>query len=265
MEFSWQQKERYTRNFALKEIGQDGQNRLLHSRVLVVGAGALGSAALYYLAAAGVGTLGIADGDLVDLSNLQRQILHSEPRLGMEKATSAQKTLSMLNSDIQIHVYPHRMTPDNIQGIIRHYDFVIDATDRFEAKFLINDACVLEHKPYVHAGIVRFGGQVMTYVPGKGPCLRCLMEDVPHHAPTSAEVGVLGACVGVLGSIQATEAIKYLLGIGDLLTGRILQFDGLKMTFRISRMRTSPSCKVCGRAAVVKDLKATPSDYEERP
>lgn len=265
MTFSPEQRERYARHFVLQEMGETGQKQLLNSRVLVVGAGALGSAALYYLAAAGVGTLGIADGDRVDRSNLQRQILHSEERLGMEKATSAQKTLSRLNSDVKIQVYPHRVTPDNIQAMIREYDFVIDATDRFEAKFLINDACVLERKPYVHAGIVRFGGQVMTYVPGAGPCLRCLMEEVPHHAPISNQVGVLGACVGVLGSIQATEAIKYLLGIGQLLTGRILQFDGLGMTFRISRMGASPACKVCGPSAVIRDLTQYPMDYEETP
>lgn len=263
MILSPEQENRYARHLCLREVGPTGQQKLLDGRVLVVGAGALGSAALYYLAAAGVGTLGAADGDEVDRSNLQRQILHGEDRLGMNKAVSSQLSLARLNTDVRVRVYPHYLTPDNILDTLQDYDFIIDATDRFPAKFLLNDACVLARKPYAHAGIVGFGGQAMTYVPGQGPCLRCLMETVPRHAPTSAEVGVLGACVGVLGSIQATEAIKYLLGAGELLTGRILQFDGLGMTFRVSRMRPSPTCKLCGPAGARWTLQAHRSDYEE--
>ncbi len=264
MVFTEKQVERYSRHFVLKEIGIAGQEKLLNSSVLVIGAGALGSAALFYLAAAGVGTLGISDYDNVDLSNLQRQILHNTKTVGITKTQSAKQTIESLNPDIRIVLHEEKMTVDNISDIIQRYDFIIDATDRFESKFLINDACVLAEKPYVHAGIVRFSGQVLTYVPHKSPCLRCLLEDVPPHTVTCTEVGVLGAAVGVLGSIEALEAIKYLVGAGELLMGRLLNFDGLEMKFRTIPFPISPHCRICGKNADIHNLKNNQKDYTEK-
>ena len=263
MAFSEEQLERYSRHFVLSELGVAGQQKLLHSRVLVIGAGALGSAASLYLAAAGVGCLGIADYDRVELSNLQRQILHRTDRVGERKVDSARQTLQALNPDVTVLPLAQRITPDNITGILADYDFVVDATDRFETKFLINDACVLGHKPFVHAGIVRFAGQAMTYVPGRGPCLRCLLEDVPPNTVTCAQAGVLGAATGVLGSIQALETIKYLTGIGELLTGRVLYFDGLTMQTRVSRFpHPAPDCRVGGEHPTIRDVVENRAEYE---
>ncbi len=240
---------RYDRNILLQEVGEAGQEILLHSKVLIIGAGGLGSAAAFYLAAAGVGTLGIADGDRVDLSNLQRQILHGVDNLGQEKVTSAGATLRSLNPELQLQLYPMRMTEENLERTMEPYQILLDCTDRFASKFLINDVCVKAGKPYVHGGVLRYGGQVMTYVPGQGPCLRCLLGDgpAPEEDVSCAQVGVLGAAAGVLGSIQAMEAVKYLLGIGQLLVGKILLYDGLNLQFRISEMpHADPNCSVCG-------------------
>lgn len=265
MAFSGEQLERYSRHFVLKEIGVAGQKKLLNSSVLVIGAGALGSAALLYLAAAGVGTLGISDYDSVNLSNLQRQILHNTETIGMSKTQSAKQTIERLNPDVHVILHEEKMTADNITDTIQKYDFIIDATDRFESKFLINDACVLAEKPYVHAGIVRFGGQVLTYIPHKGPCLRCLLENVPPDTLTCAEAGVLGAAVGVLGSIEALEAIKYIVDTGELLVGRLLNFDGLEMKFRtIPFPKAVPYCRVCGKKADILNLKDNRDEYIER-
>lgn len=265
MIFSEEQLERYSRHFVLREIGVSGQKRLLASKVLVIGAGALGSSALMYLAAAGVGTLGIADYDTVDISNLQRQIIHNAQTVGMNKALSAGQTIGNLNSDVAVKLHCERMTTDNIQSIIADYDFIIDGTDRFETKFLINDACVLSQKPYSHAGAVRFEGQLMTYVPGRGPCLRCILEDIPPRetALTCSQAGVLGAVTGVVGSLQALEAIKYLLGIGELLVGKVLHFDGLTMQFRVVRMsEANPDCAVCGKNPEIRNLADNREEYE---
>lgn len=263
MAFSQEQLERYSRHFVLKEIGVSGQKKLLKSKVLVIGAGGLGSVALMYLASAGVGTIGIADHDTVSLSNLQRQIIHKSSSLDMRKTRSAEQTIKELNPDTNIVLHEKKITAENIEKILLPYDFIIDATDRFETKFLINDACVLTHKPYVHAGVVRFGGQVMTYVPNKGPCLRCLLEQVPPDTVTCSQVGVLGAAVGILGSIQALEAVKYLTNTGELLVGRILNFDGLNMNFRIiSFSDCVPNCRVCGEHPDILDLKKNKSEYE---
>ena len=267
MAFSEEQLERYSRHFVLREIGVSGQKKLLRSKVLVIGAGALGSGALLYLAAAGVGTIGIADDDRVDRSNLQRQIVHRTDRIGMLKAVSARQTLEELNPDVSFEVYPRRVTVDNIQEIIQPYDFIIDGTDRFESKFLINDACVLSRKPYSHAGAVRFGGQTMTYVPEQGPCLRCLLDEVPppDQSTTCSQAGVLGAVTGVLGSIQATEAIKYLLGAGDLLVGRVLSYDSLRMRFQTIQVpRAADRCKVCGEHPTICSLAEHREQYEVR-
>lgn len=239
---------------------------MIHSKVLVIGAGGLGSVAMLYLAAAGVGTIGIADYDCVDLSNLQRQIIHRTPAVGTEKILSAERAIKDLNPDVTVCLHNEKMTVHNIQNIIQQYDFILDCTDRFESKFLINDACVLSKKPYSHAGVVRFEGQVMTYVPGQGPCLRCLLGGVPprEDTPTCSQTGVLGAVVGVIGSIQALEAIKYLLGIGDLLVGKILQFDGLHVQSRISNIAHSdPDCGVCGNHPTILSLTDNQAEYEE--
>ena len=212
MVISKEQAERYARHFVLKEIGVSGQKRLLQSSVLVIGAGALGSSALFYLASAGVGVIGICDGDLVELTNLSRQIIHRQADIGTFKTESAKKALAALNPDVTIQTIPKRVTPDNVESVIAPYDFILDCTDRFETKFLINDACVLREKPYSHAGAVRFEGQAMTYVPGRGGCLRCVLGGVPENAASCAEAGVLGTIPGILGCVQATEAIKFLLG-----------------------------------------------------
>lgn len=259
------QAERYARHFSLKEIGVRGQKKLLSSKVLVIGAGGLGSPALMYLAAAGIGTLGIVDFDKVDCSNLQRQIIHNTENVGMAKTSSAEKTVIELNPDVSVKKYDMCLTPDNIMDVIADYDFILDCTDRFETKFLINDACVLAGKPFSHAGVVRFEGQAMTFVPGKGPCLRCLMGEVPHDAATCRELGVLGAAVGVLGSVQAMEAVKYLTGSGELLCGKIFSFDGLTMKVRVHSMPgADPECPVCGKQARIHSLTDNRNDYTIR-
>lgn len=265
MSLTSDQATRYSRHFVLKEIGVKGQKKLFESRVLVIGAGGLGSAALMYLAAAGVGTLGIADYDKVDLSNLQRQIIHGTDDVGKNKTLSARDTINALNPDVRVIIHDDRLSVSNIMSVIKDYDFILDCTDRFETKFLINDACVLGAKPYSHAGVVRFGGQLMTYVPDKGPCLRCLLGGVPSPSErvSCADVGVLGAAVGVIGSIQALEAVKYLLGIGELLTGKVLHFDGLMMKVGIAEFKSSdPRCEVCGKAPRIKNLWDNRGEYE---
>ncbi len=263
MAFSKEQAQRFARHFVLKEIGVSGQKQLLQSRVLVIGAGALGSAALLYLAAAGVGVIGIADGDRVELSNLSRQIIHRQEDLGTLKTESAKKALQGLNPDITIHTVPERVTPDNITSVIAPYDFILDCTDRFETKFLINDACVLMEKPYSHAGVVRFEGQAMTYVPGCGGCLRCVLGGVPENAVTCAEAGVLGTIPGILGCVQATEAIKFLLGAGELLTGRVFSIDGLTMRTRTIRIGPArEDCPVCGKGRTSFSLSEHRAEYE---
>lgn len=265
MRFSEEQLERYSRHFVLREIGAAGQKRLLESKVLVIGAGGLGSPALLYLAAAGVGTIGVADFDRVDRSNLQRQILHRADSVGMDKVLSAKRAIQQLNPDVTVQVHGERMTADNIRDAIAPYDFVIDATDRFESKFLVNDACVLSEKPYSHAGVVRFEGQAMTYLPHRGPCLRCLVGSVPPEGAnlTCARVGVLGAVVGILGSIQATEAIKYLLGAGEPLTGRVLHLDALTMRVSFTDIPGgNPHCGVCGKNPTILSLRDNRREYE---
>lgn len=201
--FTQDQLERYSRQLILPEIGVAGQKKLISARILVIGAGALGSAALLYLAAAGVGTIGIADYDRVELSNLHRQIIHRMDRVGKGKVESAARTIQELNPDVTVQTHEGRVTADNIMELIRDYDFIVDGTDRFESKFLINDACVIGKKPFSHGGIVRLEGQTMTYVPGQGPCLRCLLDEIPPagSSPTCAEAGVFGAATGIMRSI----------------------------------------------------------------
>lgn len=242
MALSDEQLERYSRHIILKEIGSRGQKKLLQSRVLIIGAGGLGAPAAMYLAAAGVGTIGIADPDRVELSNLQRQIIHTTDDIGKEKTDSVRETIESLNPDVKVISYPFYLNSTNILEIVVNYDFVIDGTDNFESKFLINDACVLAQKPFCHAGILKFRGQLMTYVPGKGPCYRCIFKNPPAKdaVPSCREAGVVGAIAGVIGSLQALEAVKYLTGAGELLTGCILTYDALSMEFRKVKL---PECK----------------------
>lgn len=249
MTLSEEQKERYARHISLKEIGEEGQKKLIASKALIIGAGGLGSPAAMYLAAAGVGTIGIADADMVDLSNLQRQIIHTTADLGRPKVISAKETMTDINPEIKVNAYQTRVTEDNIADLIRDYDIVLDACDNFETKFLINDACVAAKKPFVHAGILRFQGQLMTYVPRKGPCYRCVFRDIPpkDEIPTAREMGIIGAMAGVIGSLQAMEAVKYITGAGDLLTGYLLTCDALSMQFRkIKLPARTEDCPSCG-------------------
>lgn len=250
MAFTEEQLERYSRHILLQEVGLEGQEKLCNGKVLIIGAGGLGSSVALYLAAAGVGTIGIVDADKVDLSNLQRQIIHYTKDIGKEKVVSAKETIEQINPNIKVHTYPFMINTDNIKNIILEYDFIIDATDNFSSKFLINDACVMAKKPFSHAGILQFRGQVMTYVPDMGPCYRCIFKNPPPQEamPSSKQVGILGAMCGVVGSIQAMEAMKYFTGAGDLLVGKLLTYDALKMEFRTIKFpKKDENCKVCGK------------------
>lgn len=250
-----EQIERYSRQLILKEIGVKGQKKLLESKVLIIGLGALGSPIAMYLTSAGVGTLGIIDGDNIELSNLHRQIIHKNDNIGKSKVVSTEETLKSLNPDVNIIKYEYFADNSNILDIIKDYDFIVDATDHIENKFLINDACVLAKKPFSHGGVLQFTGQLMTYVPDESPCYRCMFEDIPtDDMPTCSQVGVIGAICGVIGSLQSLEVIKYLTGSGELLTGKMLIFDGLSMKFRTVNFKKSSFCKVCGKNHEIKDL-----------
>ena len=246
-----EQRTRYHRHLLLPEVGETGQQRLLESKVLLLGAGGLGSPAGLYLAAAGVGTLGIVDMDVVDASNLQRQILHNIDRIGDRKVDSAKKTLTALNPDVNVVTYDTRLGADNVVNIISDYDLVIDGTDNFPTRYLLNDASVLTGIPVVHGSIFRFEGQVTVFAPGSRPCYRCLLPEPPppELAPSCAEAGVLGVLPGIIGSIQALEAIKVLLGLGDPLIGRLLAYDALEEAFRTFNVRRDPACATCGPEA----------------
>ncbi len=256
MEFSKEQLERYSRNIRLKEVGTKGQAKLLESKVLIIGTGGLGSPAAMYLAAAGLGTIGLVDPDVVELSNLQRQIIHSNRDVGKPKVLSGKETIQNMNHEVKVETYQEWVSLDNIMDIIkdRDYDFVLDGTDNFPAKFLINDACVLLQKPFSHAGVTQLLGQTMTYVPEKGPCYRCVFLNPPpsNAVPDNKEVGVLGVIPGIIGTIQATEGIKYLLGIGELLTGKLLVFDALAMDFRKVELSARINCSACGETSTLR-------------
>jgi len=243
-----EQRNRYQRHLLLSEVGTDGQMKLLDSKALLLGAGGLGSPAALYLAAAGVGTIGIIDMDVVDASNLQRQILHNVDRLGERKVDSAKKTLSALNPDVDVVTYDVRLGADNILDIIDGYDVIVDGTDNFPTRYLVNDASLLKAIPVVHGSIFRFEGQVTVFEPYVGPCYRCLIPEPPpaELAPSCSEAGVLGVLPGIVGSIQAVEAIKLLLGIGDPLVGRLLAYDALEESFRTFKVRRDPACPACG-------------------
>lgn len=240
----------YRPHLLLDEIGETGQAKLLQSKVLVAGVGGLGSPAAIYLAACGVGELGIADEDRVELSNLQRQIVHRFDDIGKDKVASAAQNLLQLQPNLSIKTYPVRITRENGTAIVSRYDFVIDGTDTFESKFAVNDLCVQLRRPFSHAGISGFHGQTMTIVPGRGPCLRCLFEDAISGDAVQANdlTGILGTVPGVLGAIQATEAIKYLVACGELLVGRMLTWNALNMEFREVQLPMEKRCPVCQRA-----------------
>ena len=240
---------RYARHTMLPEVGEKGQAKLLKSRVLCLGAGGLGSPSALYLAAAGVGTLGIIDADTVDASNLQRQVLHGTDRVGMSKVESAKKTLSNLNPDVNVVTFDERLVRENADRIFdQGWDVIVDGLDNFSTRYLVNDASIWKKIPVVHGSIFRFDGQVTTFWPGKGPCYRCLYPEPPppELAPSCSEAGVLGVLPGIIGVIQATEAVKILLGIGEPLVGRLLTYDSLKMKFGSLKLRRDPRCPVCG-------------------
>lgn len=259
--FSNRELERYSRHLLLPEVGLDGQRRLKEASVLVIGAGGLGSPSTLYLAAAGVGRLGVVDHDVVDLSNLQRQILHASDRIGQPKTTSASERLASLNPDIQIEAHRVQVTSANAFALLDSYDIVVDGSDNFPTRYLINDACVLTDTPLVYGAIHRFDGQVSLFAADGGPCYRCLYSEPPppHLVPSCAEGGVLGVIPGIIGSLQALEAIKRILGVGQSLSGRLLLFDGMALTFRELAIRRDPACPVCGDAPTQTSL----IDYEQ--
>jgi molybdopterin/thiamine biosynthesis adenylyltransferase/rhodanese-related sulfurtransferase len=248
-----EQRNRYQRHLLLPEVSEAGQQRLLESKVLMLGAGGLGSPAALYLAAAGVGTIGIVDMDVVDASNLQRQILHNMDRVGERKVDSAKKALTSLNPDVNVVTYDVRIGADNIVDMFKDYDLVVDGTDNFPTRYLVNDASLLTRTPVVHGSIFRFEGQATVFNPYVGPCYRCIVPEPPppELAPSCAEAGVLGVLCGIIGSIEAVEAIKMLLGIGDPLVGRLLAYDALGEEFRTFKVRRDPSCPACGEGAEI--------------
>jgi molybdopterin/thiamine biosynthesis adenylyltransferase/rhodanese-related sulfurtransferase len=246
-----EQRQRYSRHLLIPEVGAAGQAKLLDSKVLLIGAGGLGSPAALYLAAAGVGTLGIVDFDVVDLSNLQRQVLHTSDRVGTKKVESARRTIAALNPGVTVIAHEEMLVAGNVDGIIAGYDVILDGTDTFETRYTLNDAAVVAGIPVVHASVFRFEGQVTTFVPGVGPCYRCLFPTPPppELAPGCSVAGVLGVVPGIMGLLQATEVLKLLLGIGETLAGRLLLFDALETEFTELRLRRDPACPVCSDAA----------------
>ncbi len=258
---SQQEVARYSRHLILPEVGPEGQKRLKAASVLLIGAGGLGSPLALYLAAAGVGRIGLVDFDLVDFSNLQRQILHGTPDVGRSKLQSARDKLQALNPEVRVDLYETRLSSANALSIFGPYDMVIDGTDNFPTRYLVNDACVLLGKPNVYGSIFRFDGQASVFWPGKGPCYRCLYPEPPPpgEVPSCAEGGVLGILPGLVGCIQATEAVKIILGQGEPLVGRLLLYDALQMSFREFKVRRNPQCPMCGDRPTIKQL----IDYEQ--
>jgi molybdopterin/thiamine biosynthesis adenylyltransferase len=242
------QRNRYSRHLLIPEVGEAGQLKLLNAKVLMIGAGGLGSPAAFYLAAAGVGTLGLIDSDTVDESNLQRQILHTNDRVGMPKTESAKLTLNALNPEVKVVEHRLRVTRDNAVELFQQYDIIVDGSDNFSTRYLVNDVCVMLNKPQVHGSIFRFDGQLTTFIPHQGPCYRCLFPEPPppEFAPSCQEAGVLGVLPGVIGVLQAIETVKIILGKGELLSGRLLAYDALKQSFRELKFRRDPECAACG-------------------
>jgi molybdopterin/thiamine biosynthesis adenylyltransferase/rhodanese-related sulfurtransferase len=265
-----EQLQRYSRHFLLSQVGEKGQRKLLRSKVLLIGAGGLGSPTALYLAAAGVGTIGLMDGDVVDITNLQRQVLHTTADIGKPKVESGSRTLRALNPDVKIVAIPERITADNALDLIADYDVVVDGSDNFGTRYLVNDACYLAGKPQVHGSIFQFEGMASVFAPNQGPCYRCLYPTPPPPGlvPSCAEAGVLGVLPGMIGLVQATETIKLLLGLGEPLVGRLLTYDALGMRFREVKLRRDPGCPLCGVAPTIKDLSSHSGDenlYCEAP
>lgn len=254
------QRSRYRRHLTLPEVGEEGQAKLLASRVLLLGAGGLGSPAALYLAAAGIGTIGLVDADVVEVSNLQRQVIHTADRAGMPKTESAELALRALNPDVQVRKFQERLTSENALRILDDFDLVIDGGDNFPTRYLLNDACLLRNLPCIHGSVFRFEGQVTTFLPRQGPCYRCLYPHPPppELAPSCAEAGVLGVLPGIVGLLQANEALKLLLGQGEPLVGRLLTFDALQSRFVELKLRRDPACPVCADGT-----KVTLIDYEQ--
>jgi adenylyltransferase/sulfurtransferase len=238
---------RYARQIVISEIGREGQEKLKASRILIVGAGGLGSPAAMYLACAGVGTIGLVDEDTVSISNLQRQILHGSDNIGMKKVESAKRTLNRLNPHVNVVTYDTRLSKEDAESIIADYDLVVDAVDNLETRYLVNDICVNLRKPLVEAGVMRFDGMILTILPGKGPCYRCVFPSPPPEdaVGTAREMGIFGAIPGIIGCTEAVEAVKALLGIGDPLAGRLLLFSGLDMNWREVRVSPNQKCPAC--------------------
>jgi len=260
-QFTPEQITRYARHFTLPEVGEKGQAKLLDGKVLCIGAGGLGSPVAFYLAAAGVGTIGIIDHDVVDMSNLQRQILHTNDRVGMPKVESAQKTLNALNPDVRIVPFNERLSSENVMRVIKDFDIVVNGCDNFPTRYLINDACVMAKKPLVDGSIFQFEGQATVFYPGRGPCYRCLFPEPPPPgaAPSCAEAGVLGVLPGLIGCVQALETMKLILGAGKPLIGRMMHFDTLSTEVRVLKLRRDPNCLVCSDHPKITEL----IDYEE--
>lgn len=259
LDFTEAELHRYSRHILLQDVGAVGQARLRAARVLIVGAGGLGAPLALYLAAAGVGTIGILDHDVLELSNLQRQVIHSTARIGRNKAESAAETMAALNPDIAVEVHARRMDAEAARELIPRYDIVCDGTDNFPTRFLLGDACHLLGRPLVSAAVLRFEGQLSVYQGHLGaphPCHRCLNPEMPPEGlvPSCSEAGVLGAVTGVMGTLQATEVLKHILGIGESLAGRLLLWDALDMRFRTVKLRRDPACALCGKHAAVRDL-----------
>ena len=245
------QRSRYARHLILKEVGEEGQQKLLDAKILSIGAGGLGSPSLMYLAAAGVGTLGIIDSDVVEASNLQRQIIHSTEKLGVLKAESAKEVLQGLNPDVKVETHPFRMDASNVKELISQYDIIVDGSDNFDTRYVLNDAAVELRKPVIHGSIFRFEGMVSTFIPFEGPCYRCLYPEAPppELAPNCTEAGVLGVLPGIVGCLEANEALKLVVGYGESLAGRLLLFDAAATKFSEVKVRRDPSCPVCGDGA----------------
>lgn len=260
IDFTEEELQRYSRHILLQNVGVEGQEKIRQGRVLIVGAGGLGSVVALYLAAAGIGTIGIADGDVVDLSNLQRQVIHFTPDVGRAKVESAKEKINLINPNVCVKTYQEFLKADNALDIIKEYDFVVDGTDNFPVKFLINDACVMTEKPFSHGGILRFEGQTFTHLPGTA-CYRCLFNAPPPTGtmPTCSQAGILGAIAGMLGTIQATEVLKYFTGAGELLTNRLLTFSAKTMDFHKIETHRHDGCPLCGTHPTVTKL----VDYEQ--
>lgn len=259
-DFTEEELNRYSRHILLQDVGVEGQEKIREGKVLVIGAGGLGAPILMYLAAAGVGTIGIVDGDVVDISNLQRQIIHFTPDVGRPKVQSAKEKINLINPNVKVITHQEFLEASNALDIIKDYDFIVDGTDNFPVKFLINDACVMAGKPFSHGGILRFEGQTMTHLPGTA-CYRCLFNapPPPNAVPTCSQAGVLGAIAGMLGTIQAAEVLKYLTGVGQLLTDQLLTFNAKTMDFHKIKTRHQHRCPICGDHPTVTEL----VDYEQ--